>query len=234
VLTLALVVLLFVLVLGFLRPPQPRTTAPAPNSLAERVAAGQRALAAGKFQLAAEELDQAYMLLEQQPERRRRGESREVVQLRRQAALLADLLTEPLSEILQNAAKEQEDEWPGQFRRRYQTHAVVFDADVTRDGAGQFRLDFHVRAGPQPARIDVSDLKLLEALPRERAPRLLFGARLASIAREPPGIWVVRFDPESGVLLTDPGAVAACYPGPVDEDLAGLIQRQQEWLSDLP
>lgn len=233
--TLAAVVAVFALVLLPLLRPTSGTPREAPGAIEPHAEAGQKALAAGKFRLAADELGQACALLERQPDRRRTPQGRQLFQLCRQADLLADLLDKSLGEILQSAAGQADDqEWQAQFAQRYLNHSVVFDADVTRDGAGQLRLDFHVQAGVEPARIDVTDLKLLAALPRDRPPRLLFGARLAGIAREPPGVWVVHFDPDSAVLLTDPGAVAAAGPGPVDEDLAALLQRQQEWLQEMP
>jgi hypothetical protein len=157
-----------------------------------------------------------------------------VVQLERQAALLADLLSESLGEILQRAAGLQDEEWQAQFAKRYRDRAVVFDADVRREAFGALHLDYQIHAGPEPARIDVSDLKLLSRLPLDRPPRLLFGARLASMARDVPGIWVVRFVPESAVLLTDVGAVTASCPPPIDEDLQEVLRRQEKWLADLP
>jgi hypothetical protein len=211
--------------------PHPQSAAPGRvEDVDALVTASQKDLAAGKFRLAKDQLQRAVGLLGQQPGPR----AREVSQLHRQAALLADLLTEPLGGILQSAATQHEEEWEAQFARDYLMRSVVFDADVSRDGAGQLRLDFHVQAGAEPARIDVNDLKLLAKLPRDRPPRLLFGARLAHIAREAPGVWVVRFDPDSGVLFTDPGAVGAACPGPTDEELAALLRRQKQWLDELP
>jgi hypothetical protein len=196
--------------------------------------AGQEALARGNFRRAAEELDAARGLLEQHPGWTPAAQARRVTQLQRQAALLADLLSESLGEILQRAAGLQEEEWQAQFERRYQGRAVVFDAEVARDAAGRFQLDYHIRAGLEPARIDVGDLKLLAALPRERSPRLLFGARLAAMNREAGGTWVVRFQPDSAVLLTDLEAVTACCPPPIDDGLKDLVKRQNEWQAELP
>jgi serine/threonine protein kinase len=198
------------------------------------VQAGRKALAAGKFRLAADELQQAVARLESQPKRRRGAEGRDAAQLHRQAALLADLLSQSLEEVLQLAAGSNEEEWQAKFTQDYRTRAVLFDVDVTRDDEGRYRLDYHVVAGIEPARIEVGDLKLLRALPRDRPPRLLFGARLASISREPPGVWVVRFQPDSGVLLTDPATVAASCPPPYDQELMDLVRRQKTWVDELP
>ena len=45
---------------------------------------------------------------------------------------------------------------------------------------------------------------------------------------------VIRFEPDSGVLLTDPEATAACWPMPLERDVLRTLQRQDEWLRDLP
>jgi hypothetical protein len=232
--TLVGVCLVYAVVLSALRS-RPAASTREESATAEAHAhAGQKALAAGNFRRAADELSAARGLLEQHPEASTAAETRRVLQLHRQAALLADLLSESLGEILQRAAGLQEEEWQSQFEHRYQNHAIIFDADVARDAAGHFQLDYHVRAGPEPARIDVGDLKVLAALPRERPARLLFGARLAGMRREPPGTWVVHFDPDSGVLLTDLDAVAACCPPPIDGEMTALVKRQSDWLAELP
>jgi len=198
------------------------------------VRAGEAALAGGNFRLAEEKLAAARALLEQRPGEMTAHERRQVVNLHRQAALLADLLSESLGEILQHASGLPEEEWQAQFARRYRGQAVVFDADVRRDAAGQHLLDYHVQAGVEPARVDLTGLRLLTALPHDRPPRLLFGARLGNVAREVPGVWVVRFDPDSGVLLTHAGAVAASCPPPIDEDLMQLLRRQETWAAEIP
>jgi hypothetical protein len=205
-----------------------------PKEIAAHVKAGERALAAGKFQLATDELQAAQALLSLHPDALPSAEGRRVNQLERQAELLVDLLSESLGEILQRAAGMQEEEWQAQFARRYRDHAVIFDADVRRQVAGQIHLDYQVRAGAEQARIEIGNLKLLALLPADRPPRLLFGARLATVAREGPGIWMVRFAPESGVLLTDLGAVSASCPPPIDEDLLELLRRQEKWVGNLP
>jgi hypothetical protein len=196
--------------------------------------AGQQALAEGKVLLAATEFDVAQRLLKSQPQALAPAEQRELGQLQSQTTLVADLLLESLDELLLRAAKSHEDEWQAQFEQRYkragQSNAVVFDAEVRRDGAGQYQLDWVVRAGEEPARVEIGDLKMLHGLPLREPTRLLFGARLGRIAREQGGVWVVRFEPDSGVLLTDSRIAAACCPAPIDEPLQKLLQRQRQWL----
>ena len=73
-------------------------------------------------------------------------------------------------------------------------------------------------------------MKLLRRLPLAEPTRLLFGVRLAGVRRDTPTSWEVVFEPESGVLLTDPGAAAVCCPYLGEAELRTLVQRQAEWL----
>jgi hypothetical protein len=73
----------------------------------------------------------------------------------------------------------------------------------------------------------------LQLVPLDPPPRLIFGGRLAGLAREAGGGWVVRFEPDSGVLLTDAAALAACSPVPPDADALQTLRRQEEWLREL-
>ena len=79
---------------------------------------------------------------------------------------------------------------------------------------------------------ELSDLGLLRRLPLDRPQRLLFGARLASVRREPGRGWVVRLEADSGVLITDPGAAVACFLSPEDEEVHELLQRQDDHAVD--
>jgi hypothetical protein len=204
------------------------------DAIRTRTAAGSKALGDGNFQVAVEELDAARQLAQKSPRVLPLSEARQLAQLYRQATLLADLLSESLGELLDRAAGLEEREWQAIFQRRYLDRAVVFDATVRRDAAGQYQLGYRVWAGLEAGRVAIEDLKLLAQLPLEKPQRLLFGARLAAIRREPPGEWVVHFDPASGVLLTHPGAVTACLFNPPDAELQQVLRLQEGWLADLP
>jgi hypothetical protein len=209
----------------------------APDSLDEvraRIAAGSKALGEGNSQLAVEELDAARRLAPKYRQQLPHSEARHLAQLHRQATLLADLLTESLGELLDRAAGLEEREWQAVFQRRYRDRAVIFDAEVRRDAAGQYQLGYRVWAGLEAGRVAVEDLNLLALLPLERPQRMVFGARLAAVRREPPGEWVVHFEPGSGVLLTHPGAVAACLFKDPDANLQQVLRLQEAWLADLP
>jgi hypothetical protein len=197
--------------------------------------AGYDALEEGKLRQAAEEFSAARELGLRHADSLAPVELRALNQIQGETSLLADLLTESLSEILLRAARSPADEWEAQFRRRYrglaQPNAVVFDALVRRDATGQFHLDWHLEPPPgESARLEIGELAVLQTLPLAEPRRLLLGARLGSIAREQNGVWVIRFEPASGVLLTDKRAVAAGLNVPMDDPLEKLLQQQREWV----
>jgi hypothetical protein len=223
--TLAIVVAIFAL-LFLLLPPRPSAS---PEQIQAHITAGQEALAKGRFHEALKEFDVARRQLGENPRALTPAEERQLTQWRRQASLLADLLSESLDEILLLAARSEDKEWHERFVEHYKGKAVVFaPAEVQRDGAGQYQIHWVVRAGDEPARLEIGDLTMLRTLPPDDPARLVFGARLGSIAREDKGVWVIRFEPESGVLLTDEPALAACCP--MDTELRKMLDRQREWL----
>jgi hypothetical protein len=198
------------------------------------LAAADVALSEGRLRQAVVELAKAREIALGRGDAVTRAELRHLDQRLREATLLADLLPESLEEILARAARVPDEEWNAQFEKRYrgpgQANAVVFETGVRRDGAGQYHIDWELRAGNEPAMLEIDNLVFLHDLPLEQPRRLLFGARLESIARGQNGVWVVRFDPTSGVLLTDPIAVAACYPYPLDAELLKVLEQQRNWL----
>jgi hypothetical protein len=144
-----------------------------------------------------------------------------------QAALLADLSAESLEEILAHAAVGRVDEWEADFPARYRGRAFLFDLELNGPAGGPYR---HSWALPAGVRMEFAELRLLRRLPLEEPTRLLFGARLAWVRRDTPTSWEVLFEPDSGVLLTDPGAAAACCPFLGEAELLDLVRRQAGWL----
>jgi hypothetical protein len=199
------------------------------------VSAAEQALSEGRLRLAVDEFAKARERLLERPDVLTASRLRTLTQQYRETSLVADLLSESLAEILFRAARSQADEWKAQFEKRYlgpgQANAIVFDAEVRRDAAGQYHLDWDLKAGDEPARLEIGDLAVLHDLPLNQPRRLIFGARLGGIAREQNGVWVVRFEPSSGVLLTDPRIAAACWPDPVDKTLLKVLEEQQVWVS---
>jgi hypothetical protein len=191
---------------------------------------GKRALAEGNFFLAERELTAA---LPPSGSASNSAEIRGLEQLRRQADLLARLHGRSLEEILNEALPlRSDDEWQERFRAEHRGKAVVFDDVVGHDGAGRPALAvYRIRVSGERARVALEDLRLFRQLPLNPPQRLLFGARLSDLAREEGG-WAFHLEPDSGVLLTDAGAVTACLGSP-DSDLLEVLRRQQQWLNNL-
>jgi hypothetical protein len=237
-LTLAAVVLAFSFLIRALAPLPARPRDNGPEEVRGLIAAGREALRDEKFRVAVARFAEARSRRDEHPESLSAAEGRELNRLYRQAALLADLLSESLGQILASAAGTREEEWRAHFAERYRDRAVIFDDVVTRDAAGRYELaTYEVRAPGEPARVALNDLKLLAALRLAEPRRLLFGARLARLSREEGGghgLWVIHLDPDSGVLITDEEVAGACCPQPLDADLRAVLERQAEWAAGLP
>lgn len=174
------------------------------TTLREQIGAGRQALAAGGFHQAAEKLARSWDQAREQPDLLSPVEQRELYQAYRQADLFEHLLSDSLQDLLQKAqAAGGDEEWKARFRKDYQGKAVIFDDRLQLDGTGRPALSgTSVRSGELSARIALEDLRLVSWLPLDR--RVIFGAKLAGFALEG-GRWVIRFEPDSGVLLTDLG-----------------------------
>lgn len=209
----------------------PNRLAAAVEDLGARIAEAEQALKDGNYRLAVRELKSASETAERHPDRLTRVEHQHLRQLERQAELLAHLLDDPLEEILQQAVQHRnEEEWREKFAD-YRGRSVLFDDVLRRDAKDRPDLaSYRVRAGNVEARLALEELPLLRELPLDPPRRWLFGARLADCRREEGGQWVIHFEPDSAVLLTDEGAAASCCPGPLDDGLRAMLLRQDEWL----
>ncbi len=184
-------------------------------TLRQQIESGKQALARGAFQRAAEELRTAWQESQARPEALSVSELRELRDLDRQADLLAGLLSQSLQELLEQAtATESDDEWQVRFRKDYLGKAIVLDAFARLDQKGRPELSLKmIQSGEAQARLAWDTVQLLADLSLGVAPRrVVFGVRLASFAREPGGRWVIGFQPDSGVLITDIDAFRACAP----------------------
>jgi hypothetical protein len=231
----ALLIGLFLVALPYLprRTADPVTASTA--SLPARIAAARSALGNGSFHLAQREFDSAVAAHERQPGQLTAEQARDLVQLQRQADLLARLCPRSLQEILRQASLVRDpDEWRAQFND-YKGRTVLFEDVVARDPDGRaFLTGYVVEVNGETARVALDDLTLLRNLPLDPPRRLLFGARLASCGRAAGGGWVVHFEPASAVLLTDIGAVTYCLPGPFSGELRETLRRQRHWVRELP
>jgi hypothetical protein len=224
-------VLVAVAFFAFLPRPGAIVARHSPEESRDAAESGKRALVEGNFFLAERELTLAVRVAGG----RTTAEVRQLDQLRRQADLLARLHGRSLQEVLAEALPlRSDDEWKERFRAEHAGKAVVFDDVIVRDNAGRPALAvYRVQVGNETARVALEDLNVLKRLPLDPPGRMLFGGRLADLVRENGGGWAFRFEPDSGVLLTDPGAVAALVGFP-DGDLMEVLHRQQQWITDLP
>jgi hypothetical protein len=224
--------LIFLAVKPYLRHTEPAASSQPPGrDLRGRITAGRRALAEGNVRLASQALAAALEEHARNPTALDREEFHHLRQLHRQSDLLARLLDRSLEEILQQGLHHRDDEeWHAKFAD-YRGRSVVFDDVLRRDASGRPILaSYVVQVGEVKAQLALEDLFLLRQLPLDLPQRWLFGACLAICRREEGGVWVIRFEPDSAVLLTDEEAAAACCPGPLDAELRGVLERQQEWL----
>jgi hypothetical protein len=211
---------------------RPERVAAEANRIQEHIAAGQRALAEGNFRVAQKALNVAITERDRQPQALTPEEHRQLNQLHRQADLLARLSTHSLEEILRQAALwPNPQEWQARFED-YKGRTIIFDDLVGRDPNNRPALRrYQVRYNGEVARLALEEVALFRDLPLDTPSRLLFGARLAWCGRGEGGIWLVKFEPDSGVLLTDPAAAQACSSVPLD-DLEPLLERQRKWINE--
>ncbi len=196
------------------------------DEIRQRQTSARQALAAGEYHQAFKELDAAKSLSDRRPEALERDEHLQLEQLYRQSDLLASLLSEPLQEIVKQASLANDD-WQTRFEKLYRGQAVLFDDQLHADGMGRpSLLTYEVRLGDEKVRLAIEELRIFRTVPLEPSQRVLFGARLAKVARERDG-WVIRFEPDSGVLFTDRDAA---YCVPLDDDLLSVLERQKKWV----
>jgi hypothetical protein len=217
--------LIFMLVRPYLRRPG------APADIQAHLTQGESWLRQGNVFLALKELDAALEQRGRASSALSREDHFRLEQLWRQTDLLARLLDQPLEDIVNQARQHRnDDEWRAKFEY-YRGRTVVFDDVLRRDGQDRPVLgSYVVRVGDIEVRLALEELTLFRDLPREPPIRWLFGARLAGCGRESGGVWVVHFEPDSSVLLTDEIAATVCCPAPLDEDLLAVLKRQDEWL----
>lgn len=151
------------------------------------------------------------------------------VQLQREALILADLCAEPLEDILRHAASMKESEWEREWASRYQGKSVLIEAEFRPVDRGTWECDYPIYIEQERVRLAVDELAIIQKLPGPS--KLIVGVRLAQVRREPPGpSWVVRFEPNSGVLLTQADAAVKICPEWADPAATQIFQRQAEWV----
>lgn len=198
-----------------------------PVPLEQRIAESRKLLKEGAFRLAREAL---------RPVQDETASNAELRQLFRETSLLADLVRQPLEEIVQQAQDVKPAEWEEQFAD-FRGRSVLFDDTVLCEpGAnGRYALvNYQIRLGEERVRIDL-DQSLFRQLEHAgrwapgRPRRLIFGARLASIQLEK-NTWVIALENDSTVLMTEEDALTACGFDVRDPELQRVVREQREWL----
>jgi hypothetical protein len=170
---------------------------------------GIEALERGDYSLAKDRLRKAANALAEL----RDDEAGKVRQAADEAAILADLVGEKLEDLIDTAAYKSE-EWPDLFDRKYRGRSVLLDGTLQarRDHAPGFELDYRIVGdgkAPKIGWVDLADLAIFEGGAVKLGQKVTFGARLASITLDDRGEWRLRFEPESGVFMTNVKALKA-------------------------
>jgi hypothetical protein len=200
--------------------------------LHQHLAVGRKALVAGDFQQAQQELDSAQAILTAHPRNFSAAQGQDTRQLQRQAALLKDWVSrEPLELTLAPAMALKTDDWQA-VTARYRGKAFVFDVELRREGRQLLAKASRKFAGPT-LHFELQNLKLLGYLPLDVPQRILFAARLAEVRRQGTDSCIVRLEPDSGILLTDTSSIA--LGGMIAEQpLQAILKQQRQWVADVP
>jgi hypothetical protein len=188
--------------------------------------------------LGRQHLDEAIRQRDADPTLLTEAEHRRLNQLQRQAALLTDLVPVPVTTLIEQAENARTPAaWQARFRAEYQGRGILLDDVLRADRGGRVsgRRLSDLRIGAIAARVALEDLTLLQQLPLQTPQRWVIGARLRGIDREGGPGWVIRLEPDSGVLFTERVPVEGEVPFlRNDAEWPLLLSRQQAILETLP
>ncbi|MEO6809643.1 MAG: hypothetical protein ABI353_11080, partial [Isosphaeraceae bacterium] len=170
---------------------------------------GMEALERGDYSLAKDRLRKAANALTEL----RDDEAGKVRQAAGEAAIFADQVGEKLEDLIDTAAYKSE-EWPDLFDRKYRGRSVLLEGTLKerRDHEPGFELDYRIVGdgkAPKTGWVDLTDLAIFEGGAAKAGQKVTFGARLASITLDDRGEFRMRFEPESGVFMTNVKALKA-------------------------
>lgn len=190
---------------------------------------GLTSLDAGRFDEAKQILNDAAGAFDYL--RENTDEAKEIRQAALEASILADLVGRPLDEIIDRFAAGEAGK--ADFRNLDKGRSLVVEARVTStpDQGGGYDLDFRVPVGPGPnparplGKLDVKSLDLLANLKPNLGETVLIGVRLNDLELTD-GVWWIRLDPKSGVLMTRWAALGS-IGWPVTERAAGDTEAEK-------
>ena len=136
-----------------------------------------------------------------------------------EAAIFADRAPKGIAEIVEEARRSDPKQWPSTFASLYKGQSVIIEApisevpDPNRPGSSyQIYYPIYFGEGSKPiakGRIDLSGFKLFELSQPKLDDMKLFGARYASVELDTTSdVWVVTFEPDSGVFITHTKALS--------------------------
>jgi hypothetical protein len=236
----ALAAILSLLVIGILLAlTLPRLARPAPGppesteALEAALREGEQLLHEGKFHLSWQKLKEAVSLRAEGKGDVGQPLSWRLSSLYHQADALANLVPIPLEEVVRQARFERNPrEWEERWKQ-FDGKAVLFDGVVKLDRFSRVTLpDIPIIADGQEARLELDDVALMNEVPLESNRRMIFAVKLKACARDKDGLWVVRFHPKSGVLMTEAVAVEAACSVPLDDGAKKVLAWQARWVAN--
>jgi len=194
-------------------------------------------LEAGDFAKARVKLDAAAVSIKRYG--KQGPEFREIEQLAKEVALLADFVEPSLEDVFREIEFMSLQQCSEYLRDKLRNPGMVLDvfvcpalADVSNIAG--FRVDSKIFVGTKATRLDLSDFRLFQEFSPGLSTRVVFGARIQSIERiENSDEWIIRFVPDSGALITSPLCLEK-FGWPMDELTKNILEAQNKWVVDQP
>jgi hypothetical protein len=170
-----------------------------PQVAEQNLREGLAALIEGRFDLAKSALDTAASALEtlKDPEAPGARQSAD------EAAIFADLANASLEEIVETVATRPGG-WDAASTHKGRSFWIESRIAALPSGNNGYDLEYRIIANGRKGRIDLTGLKLLASGGPQVGDPIILGARIAEVALDRDGLWAIKLDPESGILLTSP------------------------------
>jgi hypothetical protein len=217
------------------------------RTLAEHMAAAHEALEKGDFERAVFELEGGTKAWQRENAPPPAEQQAAHYRLLEQTRLLTELAPVSLEQAL--AWSEEQEKLPPAQRTDIKVHlphrVFILDAAIRAPApqllneARPYRLDYQLAGTTLPVLLELTTQeKLLKLVPLEKAQRWLFAVRLDNIQlltneEHPRGQWVIRFEPNSAVLLTD-ARLFRTWRLQADQLPPAVLERQDKLLVSAP